>query len=116
MIEGIKPQALERIDDPEVYNFICWCLELADKRPTSNDLLEWDFLKDLDSEANNNTVRLKPKNKDKVRPSQNDTKTVEMGHTPVSHIHKETESPTTTMIPHVPESKQIDTLAKPAAK
>jgi WNK lysine deficient protein kinase len=61
VIEGVKPQALERIEDQDVVEFISMCLETKERRPTARDLLECDFLKDLDSEHTNNPVRLKAK-------------------------------------------------------
>ena len=73
VIQGIKPQALEKIDDPEVYEFISWWLSLADKRPSANDLLYCPFLNDLESETANNAVRLK--NKEKAKGGKIDTKT-----------------------------------------
>ena len=60
MIQGIRPQALDRIEDDEVKEFILWCLSSADKRPAAKDLLESKFLKDLDNEKNNQSVKVRP--------------------------------------------------------
>ena len=103
VIEGKKPQALERIDDPEVYEFICWCLRLADKRPSANDLLNCEFLNDLDSEAANNVVWLKPK--DKIKWGKVDTKTqYTVNSQNKTQVDSQAESNTTTN-PHISETR-----------
>jgi len=106
---------LERIDDPEVYNFISWCLEHSNKRPTARDLLECDFLKDLDSEQTNNPVKLKSKPKEKNRILNSDAKTQDIVYNPrhATAMKRDTESPTVTMIHQTPEDQQvIDELKK----
>lgn len=60
--------------------FILTCLEQRENRPSARELLESDFLKDLDSEATNNPVKLKPKNKDKFRSGKHQPKTIEVFH------------------------------------
>lgn len=67
VIQGIRPQALDRIDDEEVKDFIFSCLISAEKRPSARELLESKFLKDLDSEKNNREVKVKPPAKQKKR-------------------------------------------------
>jgi hypothetical protein len=59
-MQGIRPKALERIEDDEVKDFILWCLSPVDKRPTAKQLLESNFLTDLESEMNNRFVKVLP--------------------------------------------------------
>ena len=83
VIQGIKPQAFERIDDPEVADFILSWIEFCNKRPSTTDLLESWFLKDLDSEKNNEPVKLVAKNKLKnVKHSREDVKRADSVVTP----------------------------------
>ncbi|CDW81608.1 mitogen activated protein kinase family [Stylonychia lemnae] len=63
VIQGIRPQALERIEDEEIKEFILQCLTRADQRPEAKDLLESKFMKDLESEKNNKEVKVKPPTK-----------------------------------------------------
>ena len=56
MIEGVKPQALSKVLDDEMAEFIQQCLEHAHKRPKASELLNSKFLQDLDSEKNNESV------------------------------------------------------------
>lgn len=67
VIAGVKPQAFERIDDPEVADFILMCIDHTKARPTSRDLLECKFLKDLESESANAPVKLISKSKLKAQ-------------------------------------------------
>jgi hypothetical protein len=64
-VRGIKPKAMERIEDEEVKDFILLCLVPADKRPTAKDLLESKFLKDIEGDKNNREVKVRPAVKQK---------------------------------------------------
>lgn len=63
VIQGVKPQAFEKLDDPEVADFILSCIEYREFRPSARDLIESKFLKDQDSESNNYPVQIKSKHK-----------------------------------------------------
>lgn len=65
MIRGIRPNALDRIEDEEIKDFILYCLAPVERRPTAKQLLESRFLKDLESEKNNKEVKVKPNEKSK---------------------------------------------------
>jgi len=88
VIQGVKPQAFDRIDDPEVADFIVSCIEYRDVRPTARDLLECKFLKDLESDVNNFPVKLKTKKELKAKKLQKEEgKRNNMGH---SHLNPNT--------------------------
>jgi len=58
------PEALERIKDPEVLEFIMQCLHAEkEKRPTARQLLNSPFLQNLENKKNNESVRIQPAKK-----------------------------------------------------
>ena len=63
VIHGIHPQALERILNEEVKEFIVQCLQPKDQRPSAHDILTSKFLNDLESETNNHEVQVMPASK-----------------------------------------------------
>lgn len=65
VVQGIRPKALDRIEDEEVKTFILQCLSRADKRPRAVDLLDSPFLHDIESEKNNHEIKVKPLIKEK---------------------------------------------------
>lgn len=67
MVHGIRPQALDRIKDEEVKEFILQSLNKAATRPSAADLLNSKFLNDLDSEKNNHEVKITKANPSKDR-------------------------------------------------
>ena len=100
VIQGVKPQAFDRIDDPEVADFIVSCIEYREVRPTARDLLECKFLKDLKSDSNNFPVKLKSKNKLKAKKLQKEEgKRPDMGH---SHLNPITKDGFDSPSPHKP--------------
>ena len=64
MVNGQYPRSLERIGDPQVRNFILSCTDDRRNRPTAEQLLNSEFMKDVTSENNEHpAVLLSSKNK-----------------------------------------------------
>ena len=60
VINGVKPRALDKIDDEEVKKFVERCLERSDERPSAKELLECEFLQS-EHEKDRLPVKLKEK-------------------------------------------------------
>ena len=56
--KGIYPEAMGKIENEEVLEFIKLCLKRESERPSANELLENDFLSDLDSKDNDLPVKV----------------------------------------------------------
>lgn len=56
VIEGIKPKALDKIQDIEAKEFIENCIQHSSYRPSASELLNCDFLKITDEEIENHPV------------------------------------------------------------
>lgn len=52
VVNGQYPRSLERIGDPQVRNFILQCIDNRRVRPTADQLLNSEFMKDVTSENN----------------------------------------------------------------
>lgn len=64
VLNNEPPEALERIKDPEVLEFIMQCLHAEkEKRPTARQLLNSPFLQNLENKKNNESVRIQPAKK-----------------------------------------------------
>jgi WNK lysine deficient protein kinase len=64
VLQNEPPEALERIKDPEVLEFIMLCLSpQKEKRPTARQLLNSPFLQNLENKKNNESVNVKPPKK-----------------------------------------------------
>ena len=109
--EGIRPQALDLINDPEIYKFIWWCIDGRDNRPSAKEILECDFLKDLDSEVNNHPVITESKNRHKS--TKHESKITEL---PSETVHQSTNNDTYVSSPtvqnHLLQSEQSEGKSK----
>lgn len=90
------------------------CIEYREVRPSASDLLQCDFLKDLDSEKNNFPIKLKIKTKIKAsRHAKDETKTIEMEISPSHKVSKKEELLLTqTMMPSDLHSKKLSNVVK----
>ena len=71
-----------------MYGFITWCVEKYQNRPTAKQLLECDFLKEVESEATNNPVKLKSKHGAKIKTSKTGAKHTEVSnHIDQTHVN-----------------------------
>ena len=59
---NILPKNLEKINNPRMLNFIKSCLKTEEERPSADDLLNSEFLNDLDHEENNYPALMYPDN------------------------------------------------------
>lgn len=55
---GIYPEAMGKIENDDVLEFIKLCLKRESERPSANELLENNFLRDLDSKDNDLPVKV----------------------------------------------------------
>ena len=58
VIRGVYPEAMNKIENQKVLEFIKICLRREKERPSAVELLESDFLKDLDSKENDLPVKV----------------------------------------------------------
>ena len=58
VIRGIYPEAMSKIENAKVLEFIKLCLKREKERPSASELLESEFLQDLDSKENDLPVRV----------------------------------------------------------
>ena len=71
VVSGEPPSSLFRVLDEEVYNFIVLCMNKdPNDRPTCQELLESEFLQDIENERNKHDVNVAPKKKKTQKQSQ----------------------------------------------